>query len=221
MSETIKESWDERIQRERNERVATVKAIRECFAVVCVELGDTWTVEPVKGEHAKDNNVLHIRNNDGKRVWVNWSTYSFVGKVAISGSFDYGDSELGISFPYGVERPKINVSIFRGPIAIAKDIKRRFLPVYDPLFISIGNTVKAHTKYRDDKLSMSQRLAAIAGKSSRITDKGFSDYRDKGAYVEVITRDGYVDMKVENCTEELAVAIIQLVQASRSQAING
>lgn len=226
MEQAQKETWDERVARERSERATLTRNIRAMFMDVAKLLGEGWIVEPATKVHDEDTQEdraeVYLSHPSGKQIYVSWNQYfsgsKFDGKLNISGSFDYGDRSLGISFPRDAERPEIGVSLSRGSVAIAKDIQRRFMPVYDKRYSEIAETVRTYTEFRDRKLGVSQRLGALASADpKRVTVDGFETYGSKGPYVKVKTYGDGVTVKVENCSEKLAAQIIKLVNDSRAE----
>ena len=85
----------------------------------------------------------------GPWVYGGQGTYSWQAKIVQSNDAEICIKATGVSdyrrlfvagiypgnhLPFGTEHPRITVAVSRGAEAIAKDIERRFLPQYLPLF---------------------------------------------------------------------------------------
>jgi hypothetical protein len=209
MSDFDEKCWEQKQAKERQEREDLLKTLAITAAAVAGELGYGW--HPVlKGW--EENGYANIAHDDGRGISFAVAVYHFKGKVSISGDYDFGPRELNISFPYGKSRPDITVTLARGPVVIAKEIARRFLPTYNERFAEISATVKSYTENRDRKQGIAERLAAVAGfrAGERITKDGFSTYRSDGPYLDVKVYSD-VEITVKSCSEELAAKIIKLV----------
>jgi hypothetical protein len=198
-------------QEEKAERAERIALLKIEAAVVVSELGGSWAIEPAKAEDVRDHVML--RDADGRRVELCVPQYNYTGKVEVSGWFDYGPTHLGISFPYGKTRPQISVSLSRGGAVIAKEIKRRFLPAYDELFHSIGESVRKATNYRDTQMGITARLAALAGaEPKRTQERSFCLITDNYTRtVEVNVSNSTVDLKLFNLSESQAAEILRLL----------
>lgn len=83
---------------------------------VAKQLGEGWTSEPMH------NNGFTLSGPDGVQVWVGRPDGAM---VTIHGIYP------GRYRPAGAK--EINVNALRGPVAVAKEIRRRLLPTYLPL----------------------------------------------------------------------------------------
>ena len=203
--------YEENLAIERAERNEVYKRIAAVAGVVAGELGEGWSVSHLHND--MNDGSVELNHTDGRNIGFYWCRYSFKGKLEIKGYYNYGSSDLGISLSHRDVRPDINVSLDRGGVAIAKDIKRRFLADYTKLFLEVSERVRAATEYRDNCLGLASRLAALAGaEDRRISPRGFScNYQSKVREVKV--SDRRVDVQIDDLTEAQAVELITLVKS--------
>lgn len=203
--------YEENLAKERAERKAVYERIAAVAGVVAESLGEGWSVSH-RHDDMSDGSV-ELNHTDGRNIGFYWCRYNFKGKLEIKGYYNYGSSDLGISLSHRDVRPDINVSLDRGGVAIAKDIKRRFLGDYTKLFLEVSERVRAATEYRDACLGLAQRLAALAGaREDRVSTRGFS-YNYGSKVREAKVSDRRVDITIEEMTEAQAVELITLVKS--------
>lgn len=150
------------------------------------------------------------------------------GRVEVSGNFhiaknEFGNSQFEDVREYGINGhsalPSISVAGTRGAEAIAKEIKRRFLPEYLPLLI------KAQAK-RDDRLNYYAKvrknlteLGAIVGADMtrlKLESCDLRTYSNSRAYVDIHSNDtGVTDLKITNLTFEQAKRVLAIVAEER------
>jgi len=216
MNAPIKESLDASRAREKKERETLFAQLAQAAGQVALNLGREWSLKPLANKlEDQQPHMRDVVNRDGRCISLSvpyYPGYNFDGKVHISGRFNYGPSELGISFPYNEKHPSIAVTLARGGAAIAKEIQRRLMPDYDRLTAMIAKTVRSHQAYRDAQQGISARLAAISKPAQhRFSHSGFSTYSSSSPYVDVRVSNGAVDVKITNLPESLAATILQLI----------
>jgi len=93
---------------------------------IAEHLGRSW--KPITTEDGRRSKI--VQQKSGAEIWIRGEDPYGIGlaRVAISGLYP------GNHLPWGTEYPHITAAVSRGPEAIAKDIERRFLPRYLPLF---------------------------------------------------------------------------------------
>lgn len=205
------QTFEQRQAAEREARTQLCNTLTVTAIAVATELGEGWSMDAPRTD--EDNGYRNVSHTDGRSFSMFASLWGkHDGKVSVSGNWNFGDRELGITFPYGKTQPKISVALDRGAAVIAKEITRRFLPDYDKLFAEISETVRTHTAHRDKKTAIVGRLAAVAGVApDRINNHKFSVYHDSDApHVEVEVY-GTVTLKIDTLSESLATEILQLV----------
>ncbi len=202
-------TWEENRAKEQADKAALIAHLIGLVTGVASELGPGWAL---KSEQPwLENGYVHIIHPDGRGLCFTVSVYHPDGKVNISGDYSFGPSEFGLSFPYGKPRPDINVAMARGATVIAKEIARRFLPIYNERFAEIAATVKDYQEYHDRTLGISERLGKLAGaKPDRISPDGFSTYHDSRPYVEIKVYSD-VQLTIRQLTEEQAGRVLVLL----------
>lgn len=73
---------------------------------------------------------MQLVHDDGRMLWLSSSWDAPEGMVTVSGRLDR-DETYDSDAAYGLGRAKINASVKRGPVAIAKDIMRRLMSRYE------------------------------------------------------------------------------------------
>lgn len=206
-------TFEERQELERQQRRANAQQIKAAADEVLRELGEGWSVTAREDSWtiAPDSHFYEFRHTDGRQFSFDGDAYACKGKVHVSGRYDFGPSHLGLGFPYGKSRPGISMSISRGGVAMAKDIKRRFLPEYTALFQEIADRVKVHLQAYNEKASAAEFLGALAG--AKVSAHGF---RTLGGGIEgkVWNVSGLrVELKFDGLTETNAAQLIQLYKS--------
>jgi hypothetical protein len=205
------QTFEQRQESERAAREQLKKDLTATALAVATELGAGWKLDALR-DPSDDNGYRNLSHTDGRSfsMFVSiWGKHD--GKVSVSGNWNFGDRELGISFPYGKSQPKISVALDRGAAVIAREITRRFLPEYDKFFAEISEMVRVHTEHRDRKTGIVGRLAAVAGaEPGRIHGHKFSVYHDSDAPHVAVEVYGTVTLKFDNLNEELAAYLLQV-----------
>ena len=209
----MSETWEERTTREDREKKELISLLLSTAKEIASELGDGWELHANQPSEQNVNGWVRLSNPDGRGIRLTVCSYNFRGKVDITGDYDFGPSELGVHFPYGKSRPGISCTLSRGGAALAKEITKRFLPLYNERFAEIAETLRKYTEERDRKLGIAKRLGELASvRSDRINVAGFSDFRSTGPSVEVKVFSN-VDLTVFSLTEKQAAEVILLVNS--------
>lgn len=198
---------------EQTERVALVDTFETKAREVAAILGDDWTMRHHANEEVRREGLCYLVNKDGRRICLNVRLYEHPVKINVSGEYEPGPDFLGLRGFKNNQRPSISVSVDRPAKAIAKDIERRFLPDYTPLFLETKQVVAEHLARWDMREDANKRLAAVA------EAKYISAHEWRGAAVEghVWNRhDGAglsVSLKIDGLTESRAAQIIGFVKS--------
>jgi hypothetical protein len=115
----------------------------------------------------------------------------------------------------------------KGAQKIAADIRRRFIPKYDPLLKEILERVEQHARQADEAEAILQRIVAALGPASWTNEDRF-DMLPKDRRFEARTDYGYqtkpwakitvstylerVDLEIHDCPPDLAVKICELIR---------
>jgi predicted RecB family endonuclease len=120
----------------------------------------------------------------------------------------------GTIYPWNdKDRPSaITVSAQREPLAIARDIERRYLQAYLAAFrmgVELLNKARAHEQAKKD---LATRLAKLCGESLHASGLEFSQYRDDCFHLQVrVDHPDCVRLTINDLHGELAEAVLQFV----------
>lgn len=133
--------------------------IRQTAGFVATALGDAWKVDTDPKYDGYPG--AYLENTDGVRIYLRVNEYRHEGKVTI-----------GTAYPEGwfrkihtsdIEDPTIRVSRDRGPEVIAKEIERRFLPKYLPIWATITERIATHDAGDRRAAEVAERLGQVPG----------------------------------------------------------
>jgi hypothetical protein len=181
-----------------------------------------WEVEPKESDNDYWNKE-HANLVLGNGAKLFFSTSRHEGRIYISVDFPRYN---GYSLPYERERNgfdgSITVSATKTPAQIAKDVQRRLLNDYLPLYRK-GLEIKQQLENKlNAQKALTERLAAIVGETvsngNGTTNVGhfyirkdYSEGAGKGISAEVqVNQDGTVDFKRLEVPTELAEQILKL-----------
>ncbi len=219
-------SFDERMALEAAERRTRYAALVELGRGVAAAMGGSWTLREAEGSEGNAHldsfrGYVNLANPDGRLITLTIDQHGATARVqretlTIDGRFDYGDSSLGIGFPYGKTHPRIYVNMTRGAAVIAREINRRFLPAYTALCSEIAERVRSAAEYRDKQNGLVGRLVAVVGKVDnlrRTSEREFRFWSDGvgSLHAEVKVGNGEVDVKIENLSEAEAAEVLRLL----------
>jgi hypothetical protein len=167
-----------------------------------------WTWEEPKNEADRNYRQL-LAGPDGARLQLRCDKYS--GRIAVHGEYP---REGGTIYPWSdKERPNaITVSAQREPLAIAKDIERRYLPAYLAAYrkgMELLNKARAHDQAKKD---LATRLAKLCGESLHASGLEFSQYRDDCFHLQVrVEHPDCVRLTIDDLRAELAEAVLKFL----------
>lgn len=204
------ESYEERHAREAR----TIADLRQRVGEIVKLLGPEWALTP-----SNDRNDRHcyVTDKSGRELSLSVDTWRRTEpRIEIRGVVDTGDRSLGVSIPPSLKQDAITVTLARPAEAIVKSIRSRFLPGYDAERKYVAEEILRATECRNKRLSTARRLGELAGEDPKlVTAGGFSSYRSKGVYAEAKVYLSGVDLKITNCSEELAAEILTLMKQHR------
>jgi len=184
------------------------------------ELTPVWEYKPL--DEAYPTQYIRKVSQHECEIALHAVTYGAgKGRVEVHGNFHLGKNKQFVDIREYVngERvplPTITVNSSRGAAAIAKEIQRRFMPAYLPLFnkaIEQRNSSNAFHATAFDNLKM---LAAIVHADLSNLRNGeesqeVSFYRSDAAYGEIYASDKSVNLKLSSLTIEQAKRILAIV----------
>jgi hypothetical protein len=188
---------------------------------IAKELGTDWTFKPLDEPYP----TQYLKGPNEAELAIRIETYgSRKGRVEVHGNFHIGRNREFIDvreWNHGTSErcklPEISVSGTRGAEAIAKEIKRRFLPEYLPLLQKAIDKRDAANSYEDKTRANLTALATIVNahvptERDRTTA---SFYHNDRAYGNVQCSGDSVTLKLCSLTMKQAERILTLLTEVR------
>lgn len=150
-----------------------------------------WTVKP----QDDDRTSAELAREDGVSFYIHGPSYQRKDKLYIGGKWPQNPRTNQMAVPYG-ERPSIGVSPSRSPEQIAREIERRFLPAFVPLYAKMAEQIANDERLNDGAMDLARKVAEVLGKpitKDWRNDVAFSRY--VGPATIDIQRSGYVKME--------------------------
>ena len=190
--------------------------IPELAAAVAATLG--YTLKPASPSNHPGYAV--IEGPDGRAFSLNnASGLGNRGKIHISAVFPdrIGDRQAWRPAS-GVSYPSINVSPHRGPAAVAREISRRLMPEYLPMFAQCREHIAKWTKVAEETARTAATLAAGVGGTVDSRDSSYASVRVPGVYIKVAVTGSRVRFDAFSVGPEVAAQILALVVASERES---
>jgi hypothetical protein len=188
---------------------------------IAKELGTDWTFKPLDEPYP----TQYLKGPNEAELAIRIETYgSRKGRVEVHGNFHIGRNrefvdvrEWNHSTSERCKLPEISISGNRGAAAIAKEIKRRFLPEYLPLLQKAITKRDEHASYEDKTHANLVILAAIVNASvpterDRTTA---SFYHNDKAYGDIQVSGDSATLKLSSLTMKQAERILTLIAEVR------
>ena len=118
-----------------------------------------------------DSHVVEMKHPEGFRLFFNAGWSGGYDKISIGSSWPLDEDRRQVTSSYDASIPRINVSVTRTPEAIAKEVERRFLPEWRPLWEKAMARLESTKKHEGDTRSNAVGLAEIAGVDAKEVDK--------------------------------------------------
>jgi hypothetical protein len=211
------------------ERTIALSALALPIAAELCTLGHAWEYVPP----TEDSYSVYLRNGDGARIYLQLTSskgYDKDDRVLVTGYqhigkngqyvevYDRGADGTGWN---RVTVPSITIALSRGPVAIAKDIAKRFLPEYLRVFALAQAKVAADNSYEAKITTNLQRLAAVAGVTLPTEQRHYNEVNKSftfhlgNSYHEVKVSDKDVDLKLQDLSFEQAEHIIKYLKGTK------
>ena len=132
-------------------------------ALHLTDMVSEWKAYNPDQDHQRDGiNRMSITDSNGSTLNIRVDGYDFERsqRLVISGAYPRHGNETVIHLSHD-QYPRITCAISRGPEAIARDIKRRFLPDYLALVEKANRLIEDHTK-RDAIIQQQAERIALA-----------------------------------------------------------
>lgn len=143
------------------------KAEKQRAAQLLLESVAVALAEKVKTTQMKEMGML-LTLNSGRKFYIDYGNYNDK-KLHVSGYYLYqgteheGTKSLLNFKPYNSTTPSINVSPQKTPFLIARDIERRFLPVFNQLMDQMEERKLASESYDNLCATQAAGLAELSG----------------------------------------------------------
>lgn len=168
---------------------------------VAIELDDGWYAEPSPWEHTWP--VVYLAGPDGLRVRCetgpSWRAAAR-DRLILTGSFDGMSDHM----PRRERRAKITVRADREPVAIAGELTRRLLPVYQEQFAATVERLQRHQTAEEERQRALALVAHTFGGEPWVSRWSHQPDRvgmrtpvfDYHMRAEAHVRQGYVDFDI-------------------------
>jgi hypothetical protein len=178
-----------------------------------------WTFKPLDEPYP----TQYIKGPNESELAIRIETYGArKGRIEVHGNFHIGRNRefIDVREWNGSERcklPEISVSGTRGAAAIAKEIKRRFLPEYLPLLQKAITKRDEHASYEDKTRANLTVLAAIvnAAVPTERDRSTASFYHNDKAYGDIQVSGDSVTLKLSSLTMGQAKQILTSLTEGR------
>lgn len=150
--------------------------VHELATQIAPHLPGTWQVGAPNPENTR---YATVTRDDGAGISLYYDSYR--GHVRCSGLYPQRDGavcgprEWG-ALPYGAEAPAIKFSWKRSAKTLARDIERRLLGQYLPLWVECNRLRGEHAAAEEDRRTYVQRYATATG--GRVRGDCITLYRD-------------------------------------------
>jgi hypothetical protein len=135
-----------------------MKTAIEIAKAVAPNLADKWEAKD-RGEEVTHYASLR-RVRDGAEISVFVDRYPAKGRVEFVGAFPrFANGRTYSASKY----PKIGLGAERPGLAMAKEIERRLLPDFDPLYAEAVTYIATTEKAADEAMAVGRRLATLIG----------------------------------------------------------
>jgi len=213
MTDKPVETWEERRAREKSEATAATRALFDYAGRIVHELGgDVWELmtgseSDVDFEHRRP----HIRRKtDGANFDIG-SAYHAKGRIYVSGNWPK-DSTGTEQRPYfsqysdcGTEAPSITFARTKTAAQAARDIERRFLPAFLPLWEKQAAAVTRLNNSREQRKELAHAIADILDGKVR----GPRDDRDSTPYTVTTYRHehGITNVEFDHDGQDISIKV--------------
>ena len=180
-----------------------------------------WTFKPLDEPYP----TQYIKGPNESELAIRIETYgSRKGRIEVHGNFHIGRNrefidvrEWNHSTSERCKLPEISVSGTRGAAAIAKEIKRRFLPEYLPLLQKAIDKRDAANSYEDKTRANLTVLAAVVNASvpTERERSTASFYHNDKAYGDIQVSGDSVSLKLSSLTMQQANRILAMLAEVR------
>lgn len=193
---------------ERNKQHELARAIAK-------ELG--WETIPAPNWGDPAEAPLLLKGPEGESLWIG-SEWNKKDKVHISADFPTGRDGSRLT-EYNATKPEISVSISRGPVVIAKEIKRRLFPDLYAQWEGVKKRLEDSNSFFDGRKNTLETIKGILGPyvapggyHQNITEESLGFQSTTGFYGDIEPSNKSTTLHMRSVPNELAFAVCQLVR---------
>jgi hypothetical protein len=164
------ETFEQRRERERQEEAVRRREFFTLAAGIVKELGDEWELKPADPDREFEERNPHIRRKaDGCEFYLSSGSWNEKDRVSVGCSWpkDATGREQQPHFadysPDFKVRPGITFALTKTPQQAARDIRRRFLADFLPMWEKQRANVQGQDEYRTNRLNVGKRIADLLG----------------------------------------------------------
>lgn len=165
----LNETFDQRVAREKAEAIIRTRNLFALATDIAAHLDDGWHLAPADPDREFELTHPHLRRaSDGAELWLGaaWQDKTRV-EVHANWPRDARGQEVRPYFSQysdnGAAAPGITFAGTKTGAQAAKDIARRFLPVFLPLWEKQAATVRNQEDHRTRRASLAARIAETIG----------------------------------------------------------
>jgi hypothetical protein len=165
-----------------------------------------------------DTHVAEMESPAGWKLFFNPGWQGGYDKLSIASSWPRDDEGRQVEASYDSKIPRINVSISRRADEIAKEIRRRLIPEWEPLWHKAVARIESGRKHENATRQNALALAKIVGVAPSEVDKNgnFSLYRSEAfpeslSDIQVSGENVRLDLRCELAeAKEILSALVRL-----------
>lgn len=130
------------------------------------------------------------------------------GRLHITGSMPRPSDRIYLRY----EPPTITCAISRGAKAIARDIERRMLPMYDDMLQDMAKQILSHEEWTRDRDAVAFALVAADPTAQRRSDDRVeSRFREYGWWSARVSQDHISELTIFSLPVDKAIEIVKLL----------
>jgi len=187
------ETYEERILRQREEKLAKERANLQTVQAIAVLMGGSVAAPQWEPDHwtIGYNNQFTVILEDQKGLSLGFDTYGRKDRVCISGVYPKGTHGLASA---------ITVSTSKTPEQITKDITRRFMPEYERTLVVALQEQAERDDYKSRTEGYKDQLCSVPGVTRNTYNEELSVRLSGGNYgaIKWVTGDGTAKLELSS-----------------------
>lgn len=150
--------------------------LKEFAQKLATALGSDWSLVEDK-DYSRHPNIQH---KHGYSFWLQGPSYGHADSYAVHANWPIdaaGNRHYPSSWSKDYKDPTIYFGVKKSPEQGAKDVSRRFLPVFIPQWIEQKGLANADDNYRSNRQYVAEQAAAIVGGTVAPDNNGLARVR--------------------------------------------